>query len=280
MSIPIGAKIVIHHTRGGIVCLPITPEAGVLPTDVDVPQISSCKIMPEEPNYFYLTYIPGANNDTCCIDVTTGAYATTPGAGTTTAKQTATIKVKKVRFLAANTTYYVEVWGMRNGKYSSTAAQITITSGANVTPPGPGPEPEPLTRWAMQIVEIIHGSHGDPAYDDYAIGTGDWQYQDDLGNGRYTYLGFGGSLTVQFECALATSSRIDIYESSLTSGCEVYSFDPRSHPTYTFTTVGGEQMYVEILDGDRLRITMTNTYTWDGRHGNIPCNFGGFYAAP
>lgn len=278
MTIPIGAKVIIHHTRGGIVVLPITPEAGVEVVAVDVPTITGCKIMDAEPNFVYIAWAPGANNDSVCLDVKTGAYVTTPATGQITSKFPISQKTAKVRLLAPNTTYFISLWGMRNGKYSVTAAQKTITSGASVTPPGEVDPPiDPSTRWAQSVVEVVHGLYGDPTHDDRSLLHGEVaaaNLPQGVRNEVTTLLGSPASITLQFAVDLLVASRIDIYEDSLG---DMYSFTPGQSP-FSFTSAANEHYTVTILNQWQLRIALSSF--GGASPTNIPGNISGVYVHP
>jgi hypothetical protein len=147
--IPVGAKIQVQTIRGGVVCIPIV-AASSSSTDllvVDVPTIVSAAVDPANSNYWYLQWAPGANNQNVSVNIQTGSYPTThgsvSGSGSLTRLYPKTTMKLRVRFSGPSTTYYVKLWGERNGVYSSAAAQITITSGSDVRP-GDDEEPEKI----------------------------------------------------------------------------------------------------------------------------------------
>jgi hypothetical protein len=144
-----GAKIIIHSTRGGVVCLPLigVSAAGTGLSAVDVPTIISALRDESDHNYWYLIWTPGANNTRVSVNVQTVTYPTAPGAvtgpGTTYNLFSRNIYQLRIRFSGPSATYYVKLWGERNGAYSATGATTTIASGSDVTV-GEPEEPEPF----------------------------------------------------------------------------------------------------------------------------------------
>ncbi len=145
-TIIVGAKIIIHSTRGGIVCLPIIgePATNTNLSTVDEPTIISAAVDPADHNYWHLIWQAGANNTGVSVNVQIGSYPSAPGsvsgAGYTFARYTAAVTKIRIRFYGPSITYYVKIWGERNGAYSATGAQTTIVSGADVTPGDEEPE--------------------------------------------------------------------------------------------------------------------------------------------
>jgi hypothetical protein len=162
--IGVNAKISINHTRGGIVCIPIVGTSGSS-TDiltVDAPTITSAVVDPTDANYWILTWTAGANNQHVSINVQTGTYPTTPGTVTGSGStykllpvSTSKVGRLRIRFSGPNATYYIKLWGERNGAYSSTGPTATITSGSGVTPPDTPEEPEPLYVTDFKITDGI-----------------------------------------------------------------------------------------------------------------------------
>jgi hypothetical protein len=152
-SIPVGAKVQIQDTRGGIVCIPIVPASGGS-TDllvVGVPTIVSALVDTADHNYWFLQWTPGTNNQTVSVNYQTTGYPSAPGivlqygnpASCRSVKYpTSTVRVR-IRFSGPLTTYYIKLWGEKNGVYSATGATATIISGADVTV-GDIEEPEPI----------------------------------------------------------------------------------------------------------------------------------------
>jgi len=151
--IPIGAKISIHYTKGGIVCIPIVAASGSS-TDllvVDVPTGVTAPVDPDDANYWFLSWTPGTNNQLVSVNYQTTGYPSAHGIvlpyGNPASCRTAEYDVRttrlRIRFSGPSTTYYIKLWGVRNGVYSATGATATITSGAGVTVADPE-EPEPI----------------------------------------------------------------------------------------------------------------------------------------
>ena len=159
--IPIGAKIQIQNTRGGVVCIPVIAASGSSTAllTVDVPTIVSAEADESDPNYWYLEWTPGENNQNVSVNFQTTAYPTTPGSvtgyGNDASCGTKLLPVSyssaRIRFSGPSATYYVALWGERNGVYSATSAKTTITSGAGVTPIDAPEEPEAFKQRATQV---------------------------------------------------------------------------------------------------------------------------------
>lgn len=171
-AIPIGAKVQIQHTRGGVVCIPIVAASGSS-TDllvVDVPVIVSVYEDPADTNYFHIRWTPGANNENVSVNIQTTTYPSSPGTvlpyGNAASCGTVLFPVSvgqcKCRFSGPNTTYYIKLWGERNGVYSATGATATITSGASVTPTDVPEEPEPLAVIDILLSGSVMASSGTP----------------------------------------------------------------------------------------------------------------------
>jgi hypothetical protein len=152
-SIPAGARIQIQSIRGGVVCLPIVAASGSS-TDllvVDVPTGVIAEVDPADANYWFLTWTPGANNANVSVNYQTTGYPSAhgvvlpygnPASCMTKLYSIATRRIR-IRFSGPLTTYYIKLWGEKNGIYSATGATATITSGAGVTVADPQ-EPEPI----------------------------------------------------------------------------------------------------------------------------------------
>jgi len=166
-GIPVGAKISVQESRGGIICLPILPASGGS-TDtlvVDVPVITQAAADPLDANYWYLSWTPGTNNQNVSVNYQTVSYPSAPGVVVSHVVDETGIlqpdcKTKlfpisttrvRIRFSGPNTTYYIKLWGEKNGNYSSTGATATITSGSGVTVPGGAEEPEPIVVIDQQL---------------------------------------------------------------------------------------------------------------------------------
>jgi hypothetical protein len=152
-SIPVGAKIQIQESRGGVICIPVIAASGST-TEllvVDVPTIISATEDEEDCNYWNLVWTPGENNTVVSINYQTTGYPSAPGvvlpygnpASCHTEKRQPDIRRLRVRFSGPSTTYYIKLWGERNGVYSTTGATATITSSSEVTV-SDIEEPEPL----------------------------------------------------------------------------------------------------------------------------------------
>jgi len=153
-SIPVGAKVSIHHSRGGIICLPVMGSGdGTSLLTVDVPIIVSAAVDPDDPNYWILVWTPGENNQNVSVNYQTTAYPSAPGtvlpygnsASCATKKCPVFTMRLRIRFSGPSTTYYVKLWGEKNGNYSATGATATVTSGPAVTPIDTPEEPDPIT---------------------------------------------------------------------------------------------------------------------------------------
>ena len=151
---PVGAKVSVQTMRGGVVCVPIVGASGSS-TDlltVDVPTIISATEDPADANYWFLIWVPGANNTRVSVNYQTTGYPSAPGtvlpygneASCRTELYPKTTRKIRIRFSGPSTTYYIKLWGEKNGVYSATGAQATITSGASATPIDSPEEPEPI----------------------------------------------------------------------------------------------------------------------------------------
>jgi hypothetical protein len=152
-SIPVGAKVSVQNTRGGIVCIPINGSGdGTSLLVVGVPTIIRCEVDSTDANYWYLGWTPGTNNQNVSANFQTTGYPSAAGVvlpyGNPASCGTRLIPKNytqtRIRFSGPNTTYYVKLWGEKNGVYSATGAQATITSGATVTPIDTPYEMEPI----------------------------------------------------------------------------------------------------------------------------------------
>lgn len=147
--IPVGAKIIVQNTRGGIVCIPVVAASGSS-TDllvVDLPTIVSAARDESDHNYWFLQWTPGANNTGVSVNVQTGTYPAAPGVVTGSGNSTklyarSTVRIR-IRFSGPSATYYIKLWGEKNGNYSATGVTATITSGADVII-GEHEDPEPI----------------------------------------------------------------------------------------------------------------------------------------
>ena len=149
-TIIVGAKIIVHNTRGGIICLPVVGEAatGTTLSTVGEPAIISALRDESDHNYWYLLWRCGDNNINVSVNVHCATYPSAPGVvtgpGTTTGLYSTTNTFQlRIRFSGPSATYYVKLWGERNGAYSATGVTTTIESGADVTV-GPAEEPESI----------------------------------------------------------------------------------------------------------------------------------------
>jgi len=158
--IGVGSRISINHARGGVVCIPIVASSGSS-TDlliVDVPIITQIAVDPLDANYWFLSWTPGANNQTVSVNYQTTSYPAAPGTvvdhGSPASCRTMKLAVGttrlRIRFSGPLATYYVKLWGERNGTYSATGATGTITSGSSVTVADPE-EPEPIEVIDLQL---------------------------------------------------------------------------------------------------------------------------------
>jgi len=143
------------------VCIPIVAASGAS-TDllvVDVPVIISALVDDADHNYWFLWWTPGANNQHVSVNVQTGSYpsaaGTVAGAGSVTKLYPISTQKVRIRFSGPSTTYYIKLWGERNGVYSATGAQATIVSDADVTPSDVW-EPEPIVVIDIQLVAGYH----------------------------------------------------------------------------------------------------------------------------
>jgi hypothetical protein len=151
----------VQTIRGGVVCIPIVAASGAS-TDllvVDVPVIISALVDDADHNYWFLWWTPGANNQHVSVNVQTGSYpsaaGTVAGAGSVTKLYPISTQKVRIRFSGPSTTYYIKLWGERNGVYSATGAQATIVSDADVTPSDVW-EPEPIGVIDIQLVAGYH----------------------------------------------------------------------------------------------------------------------------
>ena len=153
-GIPVGAKVSVQTIRGGVVCIPIL-GADAYSTSlltVDVPTIISATIDPADHNYWELIWTPGANNTNVSVNVQTTGYPSAHGvvlpygndASCFTRLVRKSCTALRARFSGPSTTYYIKLWGEKNGVYSATGAQATITSGADVAVPDTSEEPEEI----------------------------------------------------------------------------------------------------------------------------------------
>ena len=151
--IGVGSRISINHARGGLVCIPIVGSTGSS-TDllvVDPPTIVEAVVDSSNHNYWFLQWTPGANNQTVSVNYQTSGYPSAPGTVVAHGNPASCRSVKypistvriRIRFSGPSTTYYIKLWGEKNGVYSTTGATATITSGSDVTV-GDSEEPEPI----------------------------------------------------------------------------------------------------------------------------------------
>jgi hypothetical protein len=166
-STPVGAKVSVQTMRGGVVCIPIVGASGSS-TDllsVDVPTIISATEDPDDANYWYLVWQPGANNQNVSVNFQTTTYPSAPGVvqpyGNDVSCGTKLLPVSylsaRIRFSGPSTTYYIALWGERNGVYSATSAKATITSGASVTPTDAVEELEPFKQRLTVTLNVRSG---------------------------------------------------------------------------------------------------------------------------
>lgn len=185
-AIPVGAKVQVQTARGGVVCIPILASSGSS-TDlliVDVPTIVSALADPNDHNYWLLTWVPGANNTNVSVNYQITSYPTNHGvvddhgnpASCYTGNHPKSTTHIRIRFSGPRATYYVRLWGERNGVYSSTYAQAIITSGDDVTV-GDVEEPEPFS--------VL----------DHLLANGFYGYPDTI----HTYEVFNGSLPFSYD---------------------------------------------------------------------------------
>ena len=129
-TIPVGERVIVHQTRGGVVVVPLVGEAapGSTLDAVDVPTAADATIYEVDPAWYLLTWTPGANNDNVRIDISTTGYSATPGDGTMTQLFPISTTSARVAFMETNTVHYISVWGVKGGRFSATARQTTITS--------------------------------------------------------------------------------------------------------------------------------------------------------
>jgi len=152
-GIPVGAKIQIQESRGGVVCIPITPASGGS-TDllvVDIPSGLTATVDPDNSNYFFIQWTPGTNNQNVSVNYQVTTYPSSPGIvlpyGNPSSCMTrlyprSTTRIR-CRFSGPLTTYYIKLWGEKNGQFSAGGVTTTIMSGAGVTVVDPE-EPEPI----------------------------------------------------------------------------------------------------------------------------------------
>ena len=175
---PVGAKVSVQTIRGGVVCIPIV-AASSASTDllvVDVPTITSALVDDDDHNYWDLIWVPGANNQNVSINVQTGSYpsaaGTVTGSGSVTHLYPISTTHVRIRFSGPSTTYYIKLWGERNGVYSATGDEATIVSGSDVTPSDVW-EPEPIGV----IDELLcAGKPADQSTYDYEVFSGNITY--------------------------------------------------------------------------------------------------------
>jgi hypothetical protein len=97
-------------------------------TAVDVPTYAQAVEWEVDPAWYLLDWKPGANNDNVRIDISTSGYSTTPGDGTMTHLFPISTTDARVAFMAKNTVHYISLWGVKDGRFSTTSKNITITS--------------------------------------------------------------------------------------------------------------------------------------------------------
>ena len=156
-----GERIIIHHTRGGIVCLPVRSMAaiGTDPEAVDVPLMLQANVYIDDPAWYLLIWKPGANNDNVQIDIHTDAYSAAPKDGEMSKMFDISVNTARVAFIARETVHYISAWGVKNGRYSSTAKQISITSGTDLYEnPDLIPVERPISVGATYYAESFTGS--------------------------------------------------------------------------------------------------------------------------
>jgi hypothetical protein len=186
--IPVGAKVQILDSRGGVVCIPIAADSdwGSGALTVDEPVIVSAEEDEDDANYWFLTWTPGANNQHVSVNIQTGNYPTAPGNVSGDGSITELIEVSttcvRVRFCEASTTYYIKIWGERGGRYSAVGDTATIISGADVTPS----DGEELEKIKVIDELLASGYTGDE--DDYAsveIFSGNLPFSNTQGDNIY-----------------------------------------------------------------------------------------------
>jgi hypothetical protein len=182
-TIPVGGKVSVQTIRGGVVCLPILGggDSNSLLV-VDPPTIFEAIVDPADANYWFLEWVPGANNQNVSANFQTTGYPSAPGIvlpyGNTLSCKTKLFPISivrvRIRFSGPSTTYYIKLWGERNGIFSATGAQATITSGATVTVPEVDYEPEPINVIDQLLASGITETTDfpDPVPCDYPVYSG------------------------------------------------------------------------------------------------------------
>jgi hypothetical protein len=212
---PVGAKVAIHHTRGGIVCIPVLGGSGSS-TDllvVDVPTIIRAIVDANDHNYWILEWTPGTNNQNVSVNYQLATYPSAPGTvaggpepSRYTGKQSRSTTCLRFRFSGPLATYYVKLWGEKNGNYSATGAIITITSGSDVTVPGGVEEPEPIDVTDYMIFgQRLANCEGHTGYYTWGTVTIHWNGTDNL------YIGGGPteeSWPPEYNCGTWGGSRM------------------------------------------------------------------------
>lgn len=187
---PVGAKVAIHHTRGGIVCIPVIGGSGSS-TDllvVDVPTIVHAVVDANDHNYWILEWTPGTNNQNVSVNYQLSTYPSAPGTvaggpelSRYTGKHPRSTTCLRFRFSGPLATYYVKLWGEKNGNYSATGAIITITSGSDVTVPGGQEEPEPINVTDYMIFgQSLRNCEGHKGWYTWGTVTIHWNGTDNL----------------------------------------------------------------------------------------------------
>ena len=164
-TVPVGAKVSVQTMRGGVVCIPLTsgPAAGTDVSVVDVPTYAQAITYEVDPAWYILLWKPGANNDNVRIDISTSGYSATPGDGAMTHLFPISTTDARVAFIERNTVHYISLWGVKGGRFSTTAKQITITSAEDLyVDPDIIPIEPPLSYGEIWYGESITGGehHG------------------------------------------------------------------------------------------------------------------------
>jgi hypothetical protein len=123
-----------------------------------------------------------------------------------TGKQPRSTTCLRFRFSGPLATYYVKLWGEKNGNYSATGAIITITSGSDVTVPGGVEEPEPIDVTDYMIFgQRLANCEGHTGYYTWGTVTIHWNGTDNL------YIGGGPteeSWPPEYNCGTWGGSRM------------------------------------------------------------------------
>lgn len=235
-SIPIGAKIQIQNSRGGVICIPVVAASGAT-TDlltVDVPTIVSAVVDPNNHNYWFLQWTPGVNNQNVSINAQITSYPSSHGVvtgpGSTTKLVSVITRALRIRFSGPLTTYYIKIWGEKNGVYSATGATATITSGSDVTI-GSDEEPEAFKQVAsLDVICNIETNQWFNTYSFYKFPAGTYKLElwgwiarsPDLGLGWYEETGqFSGKHGVE-------SDILHLMIGDTDTNCYIYQYGART----------------------------------------------------